>query len=310
MKKPLLIAALVVVVAAIASVYVMIPSQLEIVQITPVQSSTNATFRNMASADKWQAWWPKNEKTGETPEFRGDSYYITKSLANTIALNIDHEDLNIGSTIYLVPLSGDSTGVQWECTIPTSANPFARIKKYRQAVAVKDNMAGVLQHLKQFAEKTENVYGFPITTGSYKDTLMITSKCTTAVQPNNAAIMKMIASVKQYAASQQVQQTGNPIYNVMAVSEKEFQLMVGLPVNKLVKETNEFYARRMVAGKFLVTQVTGGDSTVQKAFKQLQAYMRDYKKTAMAIPFNEMVTDRPTEPDTSKWVTRIYFPIF
>jgi hypothetical protein len=37
--------------------------------------------------------------------------------------------------------------------------------------------------------------------------------------------------------------------------------------------------------------------------------MSDYQQTAMAIPFESLVTDRSREPDTLKWITNIYVPV-
>jgi hypothetical protein len=42
----------------------------------------------------------------------------------------------------------------------------------------------------------------------------------------------------------------------------------------------------------------------------MQQYFADYKRVAMAIPFEYLVTDRETETDTTKWVTRIYAPVY
>jgi hypothetical protein len=41
----------------------------------------------------------------------------------------------------------------------------------------------------------------------------------------------------------------------------------------------------------------------------MKAYMKDFKLTSPAMPFELLVTNRANEPDTSKWVTKIYYPI-
>jgi hypothetical protein len=37
--------------------------------------------------------------------------------------------------------------------------------------------------------------------------------------------------------------------------------------------------------------------------------VQDHQRVAPAIPFQSLVTDRTKQPDTSKWVTRLYWPI-
>jgi hypothetical protein len=38
-------------------------------------------------------------------------------------------------------------------------------------------------------------------------------------------------------------------------------------------------------------------------------YISDYGRTIVAIPFASLITDRRLEPDSAKWVTRIYWPL-
>jgi len=66
---------------------------------------------------------------------------------------------------------------------------------------------------------------------------------------------------------------------------------------------------RLVPGKYLTTEVTGGPGSVAAALSGLKDYIRDYQRTIMAIPFQSLVTDRMQVTDTTRWVTRIYYPI-
>ncbi|HCL84759.1 MAG TPA: hypothetical protein DIC22_12330, partial [Chitinophagaceae bacterium] len=69
-----------------------------------------------------------------------------------------------------------------------------------------------------------------------------------------------------------------------------------------------FY-RRMVPGNFLCAEVKGGPFTVNEAVKQLDFFLQDHNKTQIAIPFQQLITNRLSEPDTSKWITRVYLPV-
>ncbi|MBS1565351.1 MAG: hypothetical protein JST39_13240, partial [Bacteroidetes bacterium] len=73
---------------------------------------------------------------------------------------------------------------------------------------------------------------------------------------------------------------------------------------------DNIFFRKMVPGAFMVTDVRGGDETVVYALSQMRLYFDDYKKTSMAIPFAALITDRQQEPDSSRWVTRIYAPVY
>jgi hypothetical protein len=43
---------------------------------------------------------------------------------------------------------------------------------------------------------------------------------------------------------------------------------------------------------------------------QIQLYIQDYHRTLMALPFQQLITDRSAEPDTTRWITDIYVPLF
>jgi hypothetical protein len=66
----------------------------------------------------------------------------------------------------------------------------------------------------------------------------------------------------------------------------------------------------MVPGHFLRTEVTGGPHTIANAHRMMDQYFKDFNRVTMAIPFEYLVTDRLKEADTSKWITRVYGPVY
>jgi hypothetical protein len=62
-------------------------------------------------------------------------------------------------------------------------------------------------------------------------------------------------------------------------------------------------------GNIFVCEVKGGPYSIDKATRQVQYYMSDHQRAAPAIPFQSLITDRRNETDTSKWITKIYYPV-
>jgi len=227
----------------------------------------------------------------------------------TIDVAIRHQDVRVSSTIHLLPLPGDSVAIEWKCNFMANTNPFTRLKRYRQAIALKNNMAAVMNRFSAFARRKENVYGISIHDTATPTTLLIATKTIVPTYPHQEDVYKLIHSLQTYSSRQQATTTGYPMINITPLEKGGFQLMAGLPINKSIPEKEPFFNRTVPADRFLVTQVTGGDSTVKQAFSQLQLYIQDYRRTIMAIPFQQLITDRSTEPDSNKWVTIIYFPV-
>ena len=85
--------------------------------------------------------------------------------------------------------------------------------------------------------------------------------------------------------------------------------MVAIPVNKKIGNEGDIVYKRMVPGNILVAKVRGGRHTIESAFAEMETYVKDHELIPPAIPFESLETDRLNEPDTTKWITRIYFPI-
>jgi hypothetical protein len=41
----------------------------------------------------------------------------------------------------------------------------------------------------------------------------------------------------------------------------------------------------------------------------MELYISDHERVPPAIPFLSLVTNRMLEPDSSKWITLIYYPV-
>lgn len=305
MKKWLLLIACILI-AACAGIYLYIPANLHIVQVTPVKCTTPGAYRHLAGPRAWQQWWPGHGAL----TYKGDSFRLTKTLLNTVEVHIRHQDVSVSSTVHLLPLPSDSTAIEWQCSLPSGGNPFTRLQRYRQALAIKNNMAGILARFKAFAENKDSIYGIPIRVATFQDSALITTKTVVPAYPSSATICASIHTLQAYIKKQGAAQAGHPIASVTPLEGGNFQLMAAVPVNTPVAAGGPFYKTSIPRVKFLVAQVTGGDSTIKRAFEQMQFHIQDYHQVIMAVPFQQLVTDRTTEPDTSKWVTTIYFPIF
>jgi len=298
-----------IIIAAILSVYLVIPSTINITQITPVRCTITGAYRHMATSDKWSLW--SLNKPNKPLRYHYDTYRVTKkTLLNTVEVYVMHRDITAISTINLLPLPGDSSVIEWKCSFPSGNNPFMRIQRYLQAIDIKNNMAGMLARFQTFVEKPENVYGIAIHVEYAKDSLLIATKTVLPSYPVTADIYKLVNTLKKYSTAQQAQQTGIPMFNVTPLDKGGFQLMAALPVNKLLNDNGPFFKRQIPLNKFLVTHAKGGEATVQHALTQLQLYIQDHHRVAMAIPFLQLTTDRTEQPDTTKWVTSIYIPVF
>lgn len=309
MKKWFLAIA-VVIITAFASVYIFIPGQLNIVQITPINCTANGAYRVLSNADKWQAWWPGAQSNSNTFHYNKGSFSITKELRNTLEILIQQNDLMPMSVLHVFPATGDSSTLNWQCSIATGINPFKRIQHYQQAVALKSNMDSVLSRFKYFAEKKENIYGISFRESIFKDSFVLSTKSFQKDYPNVTTVYTALNALKKYSTAQQAKQTGYPIMNLTPMDPTGYQLLTALPVDRPLPASGPFFNQRIPLNRFLVTRVQGGNASIDSAIHQFQLYIQDYQRIVMALPFQQLITDRSAEADTNRWVTDIYFPLF
>ncbi len=296
--------------------YLFIPAKISISSTVFVKTTDIGTERFVQDETHWGKWWNYNDSifagnilTGPFT-YNGDTFRLTQKFYKSVDISILHNTELLKSKLLIIPLALDSTGIEWQTEFSSGNDPFTKIAKYLDARKIKKNMDQVLTSLGTFLSKNENVYGINIEKNHLKDTLYVTAKTELPHYPSTEELYAHIKKIQAYITKNGVQQSGSPIFNVTQMDNNRYQLMAGIPVNQLLKETDDFSTKNMVKGFFMISEVVGGNHTVEKASESLQQYFRDYRKTSMAMNFTMLVTDRLLQPDTSKWVTKLYRPVY
>lgn len=302
----------VLVILAIASVYFFIPSKLVVSKIVLVKCNADGADRMLGDFDGWARWWPHNggDRGYADHSYAGVGYTINHRLLHSVALTIDDRSGQIPSLLTIFPLVNiDSCFLQWEFTLQASLNPFKRIGQYQDARRLQEDMGGLLSSFRDYLEKQENVYGLSITeamtTGSQvEQTSRIMDR-----YPLTDTIYAEVKKLEHFVAAHGGSITGHPMFNITSLPGGQFQLRVALPTDKDIPATGSFVSKNLPTDKFLQADVHGGDGAVRAAFANMDNYVRDHHRTVVAIPFSSLITDRRTERDTTRWLTRIYYPI-
>ena len=315
--KKLIALFLVLLLIAIGCVYFFIPGNLVVNNVVALQCSLSGANRVMIQKENWKKFWPGDVHLTQEASFvhtdfftcDNDTFHILKFLQNAVSISIAGDKTNVTSTLQILPLLKDSIVLNWGYTLTASTNPFTRIQQYRQAVRVKTNMATALNSIKKYLSSNENIYGLTIIRTSTVDTFLISTKTILDSYPTTDQIYSLLTKLQAYSKENGAVQTGYPMLNVTQPDLQHFIVMTALPVNKILPEKEDITNKRMIKGSFLTATVTGGNGTVNNAYQQMGQYFQDYNRTSMAIPFSYLITDRSKETDTSKWITKIYFPV-
>jgi hypothetical protein len=295
--------------------YWFLPGHISFSKVAIIQTKIPIANRFLLDENKWGQWFPgtlENNSTnpdGKIYRYKSYDYSIQKKMLNAAGVSISNKQISLNSLISMISINSDSIAIEWKSEMPETANPIYKIKNYLTAKKLQNNMGAILSHLKLFLEQKDKVYGIHLHEIISKDSTLIATKCVTKTYPATADIYRLISTLKKYIISQGAKENNFPMLHVKKVNDTTFEGMLAIPVNKDLKGNDSIFNKRFVPWKVLTAEVRGGDYTVNEALHQMATYINDYRKTAMAIPFASLVTDRSQQPDTLKWITRIYTPV-
>ena len=305
--KKIAIAVFALLIVIVTAISLLIPSPLSVGVATKVNCNTAALSRTIINQQWFAAFYRHTDSSFMLDNY---TYVITKKLANAAVVLIKSKDYSYNSNIALIPLTTDSTIIEWTTQAATSGNPLEKIASYFKAQALHANMEKVLHQSKKFFENPENIYGYNIRRTTLSDTLIISAKQLSKAYPAVSEMYTLVQKIQQYITTHGAAITSYPMLNVNN-TDSGFVTMIGIPTTKELPSEGIFSTRHLVPmkDKILTTEVKGGTATIQQAYRQIELYIDDRSLGTPVIPFEYMITDRSKEQDTTKWITKIYYPI-
>jgi effector-binding domain-containing protein len=311
MKKWLLVL-LVVLIIGVAGIYFLIPSKITVTRAVPVTATQEGTLRFLTSLPNWKKFWPV-AKPGDSSlnySYGGYNYNINKFRLNAVEINIRKNNNNLESGIYIIPFQVDSIRIQWTGILPPTNNPFKRIQNYFSAKDLTSAFEIILDSMSRSLSKVETIYGIVIKKDTIPYQNYIATKRYLSQYPSITAIYEMVDELKAYAASVGVQQLDKPIFDVKPTEEAEYVTQVAIPIDKDIPGNEKFSHKWMMkGGNVLTAEVKGGIKEIENAKAQINQYIADHRRSIIALPWLMLITDRRAEPDSSKWITRLYYPV-
>ena len=306
--KKLLVSIIVLCVLSLIGIYALIPARIAFSKVIIVKTKLSIANRFLMDESKWGKWFPPDSDKN-VHAYKNYSYLMGKKMLNAGEVSISNKQLTLSSLIHIISINTDSVAIEWKSEMPESTNPLSKLRYYIKAKRLQEDMTDILNSLKSFLEQNEKVYGVYIHEVISKDSTLIATSCVTSQYPSTTKIYDLISSLKEYIIHQNAKENNFPMLHVKKVNDTTYNTLVAIPVNKFLEGNGTIFNKRFVPWKVLTAEVKGGNYTVREALNQMKIYISDYHREAMAIPFESLVTNRSEQPDTLKWITRIYTPV-
>jgi hypothetical protein len=305
MRKWIAIAA--VIVMLVGLLFWLFPRNVDIHEKITIAVNPRAFTRQIIDESKWH-WWPgtKTENRQERIffEYRGNRYTVIEKKLTSLVIQIGKEKDSMLTELIFIPVQNDSVQLNWV----TMQNPGTKNSSWTRHLD--SDIQLIFEKIRSFYSNEDNIYGFHIQNEFVADSNYLFTSFSSKEYPSTALVYGHIDRLQQYIRSNNAQSTGYPMLNLYRGNDSTYFAKVALPVDKKLGNSGDIQYRWMLkGGNILVTEVVGGPHKIEAAFQEMENYVQDHQRVAPAIPFQSLVTDRTKQPDTSKWMTRLYWPV-
>ncbi|MCD4664404.1 MAG: GyrI-like domain-containing protein [Bacteroidales bacterium] len=148
--------------------------------------------------------------------------------------------------------------------------------------------------------KVENITSFPA----------LTKKKTVSMEEIGPAMGEIFGGLMEYMQKNSIEITGPPFAIWHSWDpEGENEMECGIPVMKIVGEPGEFNSITTYEGKAVSTLHIGPYDSSGDTWLTVENYIKENKLKINGSPWEVYLTNPQTEPDTSKWKTKIFQPV-
>lgn len=309
MKRAGIIAGLILI-GLLMVVYMFIPSIITVGKTVSVKCIDKNVLQLLSNQQGWAKWLPGEAVVDDSIHYNGYDLKLGAATYTSIQFEALYNGYLIHNEIGFVKDSITKTKVSLVSSIATGINPITRFKKWKQMKQYETFINQLLNRFISFAEEKKNIYGVDIKDGRIPDSLFISMRKTFNHFPTSTEVYEMVDKLHTYTITRNAKQVNAPMMHLEQLDNHHFEIMVALPIDKVIENEGIFSFKQMVKGNTLIAEVIGGRASIDAGLKALEQFKSDYQFTSPAISFELMITDRRAEPDTAKWVTRLYYPIF
>jgi hypothetical protein len=268
---------------------------------------TPAVSRMVLDLKQWKKWWPGNQLADSVFSIDGRALRVHHFLLT----GFDATDTATGTgfRVSFVTASQTETIFTIRPLHPETNSTLGKLKHWQAIRSLQGLCNKYMNSLKSYFSSIPAVYEFNIEQKKVINSPHISISREFNGKPNVDDLYGMIDQLRVYIGSQNRKAVDDPIMNMLEESGK-FKVMVALATDTILPSTDQYKLKQMVLGNILIAEVKGGPERIKACTDQMQRYVSDFGKSSPAIPFQRLITDRRAEPDSTKWITTINYPVF
>ena len=247
MKRVVFTATLILVILLVG-IYVFIPSTITAGKTVAVKCVNKNVLVLIGNKQGWSRWLPKESFTSDLIQYKGYQLKLGGATYTSVTFDALKEDDTIFNEIGFVNDSVTKTKISVISSVATGLNPFTRFRKWRMMKSYETVIDELLQQFISFAEDKKNIYGVEITDGRIPDSLFISTRKTFYHRPTEVEIYQLIDQLQIYVKAKNAKQVNQPMMHLEHLDSSHFEIMVALPVDKVIENEGNYLFKQMVKG--------------------------------------------------------------
>lgn len=315
----------------LALISLFIPSKVHVERSATINASAKTVFNTVNNLKTWNNWsyWdridPNMKSTYQGPEagtgaiHRWDSendsvgkgsLTITESIEPTkilTSLEIDETWTAPGGWLFEETGSGVKATVFMDMDMPF----YMRIPGMFMDDMLEKDFGKTLAGLKQYTEglPAETNTAWVVETITTTPAMVMSMKVKTTGTEFAAKLENCYGQIMATMSKQGIKQAGPRYAIYQKWTPEAVEMEPGIVIDKPGKNDGEIMATGMKATKAIKVDYYGDYPGSEKAHYYMDEWATKNKVTIIGPPWEEYITDPKSEPDTSKWLTRIYYPV-
>ncbi len=307
---------------------IFLPSKVVVEESITINQKPNVVFKQVNKLKNRDVWSPYKEIdtasiiTFEGPDLSigakyiwtggtmGDgSLTIVESVPySKIKNSLDFLEKGGAEEIWTFEEAGDGVKVTWQTTIIDLSYPFGRwaglfINGMMKPIQKKglENLQNVCEAIIFYPEITEEYF-------EGQNTLAIKDS---AFMPDlKQKFGELYGELMGYIMQYRLQMTGPPYAKYYNWEPGEIVVLeAGFPVAKEYKGKGRIMATELAPGNVVTATHYGPYSTFEKTYEAIDEYIIEFGNVIDGYPWEVYITCPAKEPDSTKWETKIYFPV-
>ncbi|MBN2669562.1 MAG: SRPBCC family protein [Bacteroidales bacterium] len=327
-----ILSAILVIIATLLVIAVFLPSKQTLVASIEINASSDKVFDQVNTLKNWSNWSPFQENDSSmTVSFEGNESgvgaiqkwssprgdkgimeILISEKNNSIVNKIAFEGAGQATGEWIFNLNVDKTNVKWSLTLEDLSYPVGRFMGLFAEAMMQPVLMKGLKNLQSVCEKNsdDNKFGIIEVNVPTSMALVVTDSCYwDQIAPKMAEMFGMVYQTANQISAVPI---GYPYAEYLVWDEsKQFTVFkVGLPINEIPDFLSDNVMHSTTPGGRAIKGVHHGayDKTYD-LYIAMDKYISDHHLSQNGGPWENYVTNPVEEPDTSKWITEIFFPI-